>query len=92
MFRVYKPKPKLAKIKAVKLTDDNIQELAAILRARVSIIDNVKVGLDVATFEGLKYFPLGVWIVQKDDNSLEQMSDEEFEDAYEVARNTGAQS
>lgn len=89
MFRVYKPK-NIVRVKAVQVTTQNIADLAQLLMGRVIRVgdgDN-PTGISVATFDGVKDFPVGCWILRSDENELSSMTDEEFQGVYEVARNT----
>jgi hypothetical protein len=89
MFRVYKPKG-LFRIKAVQVTGDNVQEIAAMFMGRVSLENDVLTGVDLPTLDGVKHFPLNDWIVRTESNSLKHITNEEFEETYEVAVNRTA--
>src|ERR1051325_9341395 len=97
MFRVYKPK-NFIKVRALQVTQQNVQDVAALLLGRVSEWDDnhpgdgsgslIVKGVEVPTFEGAKRFEIGSWIIRAEDNTLSKMTAKEFEDTYEVARNT----
>lgn len=100
MFRVYKPK-NFVKVRALQVTAENVNDVAALLLGRVGewpdenyagelpptgIAPNIR-GVEVATFDGVKRFEIGSWVIRAEDNSLSRMSPEEFDKTYEVARN-----
>lgn len=91
-FRVYKPK-NLFRVKAEQVTKENVHEIASNLMGRVVFEDNtdnsVPGGIAVPTFDGVKTFTIGTWILRSDDNTLSGMTDVEFQKSYEVARNVG---
>lgn len=91
MFRVYKPK-NLFRLRAVQVTEKTLPEITSNLMGRVALSEtdaengSPKVlGVDVPTFEGVKRFEVGTWIIKSEDNSLGKMSNDEFEKTYEVA-------
>lgn len=86
MFRVYKPKG-LFRIKAVQVTTDNIQEIATVHMGRVVVRNDEAVGVDIPTLEGTKHFALSDWIVKTEDNRLDLVPAEEFDNTYELAVN-----
>lgn len=94
MFRVYKPK-NFVKVRALQVTKENAQDVAALLLGRVALSDTHApdgtrdvLGVDVPTFEQPMHFEVGSWVLRADDNTLSKMSAEEFDKTYEVARNT----
>ena len=99
MFRVYKPK-NLYKIRAVQVTAENVGEIATNLMGRVVLSEESvprgetppPIGVDVPTFEGVKRFNIGQWVIRSEDNSLTVMNHEDFDKTYEVARNTAGSS
>lgn len=94
MYRVYKPKG-LFRIKAVQVTVEKAGEIANNLSGRVTGDTQVRnelghivpTGIKVPTMDGVLEVPLNSWIVRKEDNSFEVMSNEDFEAKYEVAVN-----
>lgn len=96
MFRVYKPKGH-ERVKADQVTKENAQDLANSLFGRVVRKDTnnrdekgdiVVTGIEFPTLDGVKGVDLDWWIIRKEDNTFETMSDEQFRKSYEVARNT----
>lgn len=93
MFRVYKIKPKVAeKIKAVQVTKDTIVDLSNILLGRMVTAEDsgkaVVTGLEFPTLSGPIYAPMTDWIIREEGNVFRVMSDAEFTENWEVARNT----
>lgn len=95
MFRVYKPKT-AARVRAVQVLPDTLQEICGNLMGRI-VREDVQtdagvvpttLGVDVPTFDGAMRFEMGAWILRDGSNTLTKMSAEEFENTYEVARNT----
>lgn len=93
-FRMYKPKD-IRRVKAALLTADNARDLARYLNGRVVIPEGeqnplgVPTSIQVPTFDGVKSFDVGSWIVV-DDDTMKQISNEEFEATYDVAVNRSA--
>ncbi len=101
MFRVYKPKGN--RVKADQVTRETLLEITNSLMGRVvkdypidaEIADEdetepvkVFIGFDYPTFEGVKRVSMGEWVVRHEDGRVEALSNKEFEEQYELARNT----
>jgi len=100
MFRVYKVKPKVSeRIKAIQVTEDQANLIAFNLMGRVITSDtNVRdesgaihpAGVQFPTLDGVKFCPMGDWIVRHDDATFEIIQNDMFVENWEVARNTNA--
>jgi hypothetical protein len=92
-FRVYKPR-NLTKVQAEYVTTDSVTDLCKRLSGRLVYGENVRgeepniTGFQVATFDGVKNFELGQWVVKTEEGDLGSMTITEFEQQYELARNT----
>lgn len=101
MFRVYKPK-NVVNIKAVQVQKETAQDIANLVMGRVVYgepdapegavttrdVERPVVGIEVPTFEGRLYIPLGDWLTRADDNTLGKMENTKFQKDYDVARKT----
>lgn len=95
LFRVYKPKS-ILQVRAVLVTTENVQQISNEMGGRLTYDDaptpkgtKVKTtGFEVATFDGVKKFPLGEYFIRMEDGSLKSMNAEEFDSQFELARNT----
>lgn len=89
MFTVFKPKG--GRVKAVKVTLENVAELAKLFQGRVfgkDGADNASPridGFEYPTFDGIKKAALGDYVIDKD-NGYDITQGKEFEDTYEPAR------
>lgn len=60
-------------------------------RAGVSVEASVA-GFEYPTFEGVKKYNVGEWVVQKEDGTYKKMTDQEFGEQYEPAKLTVTRS
>lgn len=93
-FLTYKPRPVTDKVKAIQVTPENIDEIAAEMYGEVIQdfqFEPTEPGLTVValpTLQGPKHYEMGSWIIRNGNNTLGKMNDTVFNQTYEVARNT----
>lgn len=93
MFRVYKIKPKVTeKIKALQVTKQQAALIATSLSGRVKMetVEGVTdaSGVEFPTLDGVKFCPMGDWIVRHEDATFGIVEHTMFVENWEVARNT----
>lgn len=89
LFMTYKPRA-AKNVKAEQITVENIAEISASFSGSARVVKNGDRGipqLKIATLDGVITGELGQWIVRHEE-SVEQMSDVDFNEKYERARTT----
>jgi hypothetical protein len=85
LFMTYRMKAR--NVTAEQITLDNIEEIAQTFNGTARVLRNGdEIELNIATLDGLLKGVPDQWIVRTD-GGLEMMSDKDFNDMYERARN-----
>jgi len=86
LFMTYRLKA-ARNVKAEKITPANIDEIAQSFNGTARVLRNGnEIELNIATLDGLLKGVPDQWVVRTDDG-LEMMSDKDFNEKYERARN-----